>query len=73
MLTLIYLIGKPEGKKTFGRHRHRWEGYIKMNFNGIGWEGVDWIHVDQYKDRWRAVANTIMILWVPKKAENFLG
>jgi hypothetical protein len=25
------LFGKPEGKKPLGRHRHRWEEYIKMD------------------------------------------
>jgi hypothetical protein len=25
------LLGKPEGKRTFGRTRHRWEDNIKMN------------------------------------------
>ena len=32
------LVGKPEGKKPLGRHRHRWEDNIKMNFRN--WEGV---------------------------------
>ena len=25
------LVGKPEGKRSLGRHRHRWEDYIKMD------------------------------------------
>jgi len=24
-------VGKPEGKRPFGRHRHRWEDNIKMD------------------------------------------
>jgi len=24
------LVGKPEGKRPLGRHRHRWEDNIKM-------------------------------------------
>jgi hypothetical protein len=24
------LVGKSEGKRLFGRHRHRWEDNIKM-------------------------------------------
>jgi hypothetical protein len=24
------LMGKPEGKRTYGKHRHRWDGYITM-------------------------------------------
>jgi len=25
------LMGKPEGKRPLGRHRHRWEDNIKMD------------------------------------------
>jgi len=25
------LMGKPEGNRPLGRHRHRWEDNIKMN------------------------------------------
>jgi len=25
------LVGKPEGKRLFGRPRHRWQDNIKMN------------------------------------------
>jgi hypothetical protein len=39
------LMGKPEGKRTLGKHRHRWEGYITMEFqevcSGKGWYGLD--------------------------------
>jgi hypothetical protein len=30
-------VGKPEGKKPFGRPRHRWEDGIGMDFREIGW------------------------------------
>jgi hypothetical protein len=31
----------------------------------IGCEGVDWIHLAQDRDHWRAVVNTVMNLRVP--------
>jgi hypothetical protein len=31
----------------------------------MGWGGVDWIHVDQDGDQWRALVNTGKNLWVP--------
>jgi len=39
------LVGKPEGKRSLGRPRHRWEDNIGIDFREIGWEGVDWMHV----------------------------
>jgi hypothetical protein len=31
------LMGKPEGKRPFGRQRRRWEDGIKMDLREIGW------------------------------------
>jgi hypothetical protein len=33
---------------------------IKMDLTEIVLEGVDWIHLGQGRDRWRAVVNTVM-------------
>jgi hypothetical protein len=30
------LVGKPEGKRTLGRPRHRWEDGIKMDLGETG-------------------------------------
>jgi hypothetical protein len=46
----------------FGRPRHRWEDNIIME---IEWEGVDWMHLAQDRDRWRALVNTVSSFWVP--------
>jgi len=32
------LVGKPEGKRSLGRPRGRWEGNIKMDLQDVGWE-----------------------------------
>jgi hypothetical protein len=32
------LVGKPKGKRSLGRPRHRWEDGMKMDFMEIGWE-----------------------------------
>jgi hypothetical protein len=39
------VVGKPEGKRPFGRHRCRWKATIRMNLKEIGQEGVDWIYL----------------------------
>jgi hypothetical protein len=59
------LVGKPEGKRTLGRPRRRWEDNIKMDLQEVGCRGVDWIELAQGRDRWRALVNAVMNLWVP--------
>jgi len=39
------LVGKPEGKRTLGRPRRRWEDNIKMNLQEVGCGGMDWIEL----------------------------
>jgi hypothetical protein len=39
------LVGKPEGKRSLGRPRHRFVHNIKMDLREMGWGGVDWIDV----------------------------
>jgi hypothetical protein len=57
------LVAKPEGKRPLGRCR--WEDNIKMDPRKIGWDGLDWIHLAQDRDEWRALVNTAMNLRVP--------
>jgi len=44
------LVGKPEGEKTLGRPRHRWEDNIMMDLQEVGCEGMDWIELAQDRD-----------------------
>ena len=53
-------MGKPEGKRSLGRPRHRGEDNIKMDLQEVGCEGVDWIDVAQDRDRWWALVNVVM-------------
>jgi hypothetical protein len=36
-----------------------------MDVREIGWGGMDWTHVAQDRDRWRALVSTVMNLSVP--------
>ena len=45
------LVGKPEGKITFGRPRRRWEDNIKTDLQEVGCGGMDWIELAQDRDR----------------------
>jgi hypothetical protein len=58
------LVGKPEGKRSLGRLKHRWEDNIKIHLTEIGWEGVYWIHLVQDRDQWQALVNTVINLRV---------
>jgi len=59
------LVGKPEGKRPLGRPRRRWENNIKMGLREMGCGDMDWIELAQDRDRWRALVNAVMNLWVP--------
>jgi hypothetical protein len=59
------LVGNPEGRRPLGRPRRRWGDNIKMDLSEIGWDGMDWIHLAQNMDQWRALGNTVMNLRVP--------
>jgi hypothetical protein len=59
------LVGRPEGRRPLGRPRHRWEDNIKMDFQDVGWVGMDWIELAEARDRLRDLVNAVMNLWVP--------
>jgi hypothetical protein len=61
------LLGKLGGKRSLG------EDNSKMDLRKIGRDGTDWIHLDQDRDRWRALVNTVMSLRVPQDVGKFLS
>jgi hypothetical protein len=38
---------------------------IKMDFKEVGWGDVDWIGMDQERNRWRTLVNLVLNLRVP--------
>jgi hypothetical protein len=60
------LVGRPEGRRPLGRPRRRWEDNNKIDLQevGLGGGGMDWIDMAQDRDRWRALVNAVMNLWV---------
>jgi hypothetical protein len=63
-ISVKVLVGKPEGKRPFGRPRRRWEDGIRTDLREIGWGRVEWIQLAQDRDRWRAVVNALVFLVV---------
>ena len=37
------LVGRPEGKRPFGRPRRRWEDNIKMDSKEVGIDARNWM------------------------------
>ena len=59
------LVGKPEGNRTLGRPRRKWQDNIKMDLEEMRYGGVDWIELAQDRDGWRALVTGAMKLRVP--------
>ena len=49
------LVGKPEGKRSLGRSRRRWEDNIKMDLQEVGGDRGDRMELAQDRDRWRTL------------------
>jgi hypothetical protein len=47
--TYNILTAKPEGKRPFGRPRHKWEDNIRMDLTEIWWKvwsGCNWLRTE---------------------------
>jgi hypothetical protein len=58
------LVGNPEGKRPLEMPNRSGRIILKWILK-IGWHGMDWIHLAQDRDKWRALVITAMNLWVP--------
>jgi hypothetical protein len=45
--------------------RRRWKDNIGIDLQEVGWGGMDLIDLAQDRDRWQALENVVMNLWVP--------
>jgi hypothetical protein len=59
------LVGKPEGKRSLGRPRHRWEDNIKMDLQEVRGGRGDWMVLAVDRDGWRALVSMIKKFRVP--------
>jgi hypothetical protein len=53
------------GKRLLGRPSRRWVNNIKLDLLQLDWGDVDWISLTQGRNRWRALVNSVLNLWVP--------
>jgi len=47
------LVGRPDGRKPFGRPRRRWEDNIRRDLREIGVRDENWLDVAQDRIQWR--------------------
>ena len=59
------LVGKPEGKRSLGRPRRRWEDNIKMDPQEVGGGCGDWMELAQDRKK-GGTCEYGDELWVPK-------
>jgi hypothetical protein len=59
------LVGKPEGKRSLGRPKHRWEDNIKMDLQEVGGGRGGWMELAQDRDRWWALVGMVRDFRVP--------
>ena len=58
-------MGKREEKRPLGWSRCEWQDNIKRDLKR---SGMDWIDLGLDRNRWQAVVNVVMNLWVFKNA-----
>jgi hypothetical protein len=59
------LIVKPERKGSLGIPTRKWEDNIKMNLREIRWGDMDRIYLDQNRNQWKVLVDTVMNRQVP--------
>jgi hypothetical protein len=59
------LFGRTRRKETTGKPKLLLEDNNKIDLRNIRWGGMDWIHLAQDRDDWRALVNSVMNLRVP--------
>jgi hypothetical protein len=47
---ILGLVGNHEGKSPLGKRKSTWDDNIKMDFNRMKWEGMEYIRLAQDRD-----------------------
>ncbi|KAJ4426459.1 hypothetical protein ANN_27273 [Periplaneta americana] len=68
--TYRVLVGRPEGKRSLGTPRRRWEDNIKIDLREVGYGDRNWINLAQDRDRWWAYVWAAMNLRAYRTVSN---
>jgi hypothetical protein len=64
-----FSLGTEPGHMGYMRNVYKilvgWENIFRIDIREIWREDVDWMHLAQDRDQWKAVVNTVMNLRVP--------
>jgi hypothetical protein len=52
---------KAKRKASTRKYRRIWLDNIKKNPREIGWSYIDWIDLAEFRDKWNAVDNTVIL------------
>jgi hypothetical protein len=62
--TYRVLVRKPVGKRPLRRPRRRWKDNINVDLQEVECVGMNGSDLAQNRDKWRALVNSVMNLWV---------
>lgn len=65
-------MGQPEVKRPLGRSRRVGEDSIKIDLKAIRWNGVNYIHLAQYRSIRQAFVIAVTNFRVPLNVKSFL-
>jgi hypothetical protein len=54
------------------RPRHRWQENVKVDLREAEWSDLEWIHLAEDREQWRALVNTTVNLRVSENVGTFL-
>ena len=54
------LVRKCQGKQLLTRLNTRGRNNIKKYLKDTGWEGMNWIHLAQDRNKWQALATKVL-------------
>ena len=49
-----YWCGSFQGERPLGRPVYRWDVNLNTDLEEVGFQGVDWVNLAQYRDSWQA-------------------